>query len=164
MPNLFETLLIVEDDDGVRFVLEQTLKDLFSKIILASDGEVAKQIMLSEPCSLVISDINMPNLTGIEFVQHLRASGVHTPVMFMTGNQDRNILLSAVRLGVVDVVEKPFDSQTIKDKVERILEIEKRKEAIQLAQASGGDVSSDNSKLSKEKKMLGLLQVKNLKK
>ena len=93
----------------------------------------------------------MPGLPGDQFVRKLRASGDLTPVVFLTANATKELILTALRLGVSDVFEKPFDSDFLVNSLDRVLEIERRRLSI----ATNKSKENQNS----EKKMLGILQV-----
>lgn len=153
-------ILIIDDDVGIGEVILEIIRPYYPNSIFISDPEKAKECLLKENFSLIISDVFMPGLSGTELIKQLRANGNWTLVMFLTGNATKDTALAALRLGAVELLEKPFDEKELLQTIERVHEIEKRK--VQLIEENlrgsvfGGDVE-------KKKKMLGLLHIANQK-
>ena len=119
-------ILIVDDDDAVRDVLY----DLFSEEHLchaASSAEQALAFIREQPYDVVITDISMPGLSGVELLGHLRQSQPGTPVIVITGIGDRAHAEGLMRLGAFDYILKPFRLEAIEASVKRALEHGKRK-------------------------------------
>lgn len=111
-------ILIVEDDINMRKSLEMALGDYdeFEISSVKSAVEALKKIDSINP-DLIITDINMPGLDGIEFVKQL---GGKFDVIVMTGNATLNRAIESVRLGVKDFLTKPFDVTTLYEAIRRI--------------------------------------------
>ncbi|MFN7727752.1 MAG: response regulator [Bdellovibrio sp.] len=156
-----KSIVIVEDEVEIGSYLKDLLEPLYSEVVYFNSALEAQENLRSRTYSLVMSDIKMPGLPGHELVEFLRSIGRIEPVVFITGHATHEVLLTAVRLGVSDVIEKPFDEVTLLESIQRIFEIEKRRFELYEAQ-SGQDklASSDHQK----KKMIGLLQVVNSRK
>src|SRR3712207_719616 len=104
-------ILIVEDDINMRKSLEMALGD-YDEFVLTtckSATEALKKLDTFAP-QLIITDINMPGMDGLEFIKHL---GGKFDVIVMTGNATLNRAIESVRLGVKDFLTKPFDITTL---------------------------------------------------
>jgi len=102
------TLLIVEDEPEILELLAENLSLLNVKLLTATNGQEALSVMESNPdVTAIISDINMPVMSGIECLQKLRDRGIETPVIFLTAYTERQKLSNAIRLGAYDFLDKP---------------------------------------------------------
>jgi two-component system chemotaxis response regulator CheY len=115
-------VLIVDDSAAIRKILVRVLAqtDLPIKQVLeASDGSEALRIVEANDISLILSEINMPNLDGLELLAQLRASPKwkHLSVVMITTEGSQAKVLEAVQLGAKGYVRKPFTPEQIKEKV-----------------------------------------------
>jgi two-component system nitrogen regulation response regulator NtrX len=149
-------LLIIDDEQEIGKVLCEIFENMFEKVIFCDNATEALGVTKATELSAILSDLSMPGLPGDELVRKLRANGNLTPIMLLTGHASKEAILTALRLGVSDVFEKPFDNDFLIASVDRVLEIEKRKRNI-FSQLN----SKKPNELEKEFKMLGLLQVVN---
>jgi DNA-binding NtrC family response regulator len=114
-------ILIVDDDDAVRDVLY----DLFSDehlCHLAATAEQALAFIDEQPYDVVLTDISMPGLSGLELLGHLRQARPGTPVIVISGIGDRTHAEGLTRLGAYDFLLKPFRLEEIEASVKRALE------------------------------------------
>ena len=114
-------ILIVDDDDAVRDVLY----DLFSEEHLchaAGSAEQALAFIREQPYDVVLTDISMPGLSGVELLGQLRQSQPDTPVIVITGIDDRTHAEGLTRLGAFDYILKPFRLEAVEASVARALE------------------------------------------
>lgn len=146
-------ILLVDDEADLLEVIAERCVEHFDVVLTALNGIEALEVCKQEKVSIVLSDINMPGMKGDEFLRQLRAMGDMTPVVFLTGHGNKEIVLSALRLGGADVIDKPFRFEELIDTLNRVIEIEKRKD--QLHELKSVDDES------KKRKMIGLLQVAN---
>lgn len=104
---------IVDDDPAVRNSLRFLLKASgYEAATYASGPELLSQANeLRTGC--VLTDVRMPEMNGIELVRQLKALGVGHPVIVMTGHADVPLAVEAMRAGVVDFIEKPFDDEAL---------------------------------------------------
>jgi len=104
---------VVDDDaamrDSLQFLLEEAGLPL--KTYAAPDEILAAAGSLEPGC--ILTDVRMPQMTGLEMVRRLRAIGVRHPVIVMTGHADVPLAIEAMRLGVADFIEKPFDDELL---------------------------------------------------
>ncbi|MFL6283279.1 MAG: response regulator [Pyrinomonadaceae bacterium] len=114
-------ILIVDDDAAVRDVLY----DLFSDehlCHLAATAEQALAFIDEQPYDVVLTDISMPGLSGLELLGHLRQARPGTPVIVISGIGDRTHAEGLTRLGAFDFLLKPFRLEEIEASVARALE------------------------------------------
>jgi two-component system NtrC family response regulator len=107
-------IAIVEDDINMRKSLELALKDEYEVVAFRNAIEALKK--LDDSFDLVITDITMPRMDGIEFVKELNGK---YEVIMMTGNATLNKAIESIRLGVKDFITKPFEIETLIEAIER---------------------------------------------
>ena len=100
-------LLVVDDDDGVREALHLILDEDYS-VLDAADGRTALGMIRTQHVDLVVLDILMPEVDGIEILQELRAFEPHLPVVMMTAVKTVRTAVAAMKLGAADYITKPF--------------------------------------------------------
>jgi len=114
-------LLIVDDDDSLR----STLCDFFSEeganVFSASNGEEALQITLVENIDLILSDIKMPVMDGVELLKSINDSR-HVPLVWLMSGESNMKEAGAIELGAQGLLSKPFTLLTVLDKVTASLE------------------------------------------
>lgn len=116
------TLLIVDDSHEMRDFLSKVVFGLDDyKVETARDGLEALELIHSVNPGIVITDIAMPGMTGLEMVEAMRRDGIDTPVIVMTAEGSETQAIKAMRAGVLDYFVKPFDPVEMERTVERIL-------------------------------------------
>ena len=118
-------ILIVDDSSFSRNALKDSLRNLkFWKIMEAADAKIAQNMLMDDehikdPIHLVIADIHMPEISGIEFLKWVRAQERYKalPVIILTTYQEKNGILEAGKLGVSHYMIKPFDTATLKERM-----------------------------------------------
>jgi DNA-binding NtrC family response regulator len=114
-------ILIVDDDDAVRDVLY----DLFSEEHMCHVAATAEQALIyldEQSYDAVLTDISMPGLSGLELLGHLRQKQPDSPVIVITGINDRTHAEGLTRLGAFDYILKPFRLEAVEESVTRALE------------------------------------------
>lgn len=114
------TVLVVEDNDFVRMQIVSFLKSAGHKILEATEGNAALDIM-GDDVDLAIVDVRMEPMGGFEFISMLQADDYDIPVVLVTGDQNSTLLEKAGKLGVVSVLMKPVQKERLLSMVERIL-------------------------------------------
>lgn len=125
---MFDTktkILIIDDMLTMRKIVAKTLKEIgFTDITEAADGQLAWKAMCSSevPFGLIISDWNMPNLTGLELLKKVRTDVrfKKTPFMLVTAEAEQHQVAEALRSGVDQYVMKPFNTETLTTKLEMV--------------------------------------------
>lgn len=123
-------LLIAEDEPELLEILIELLSPLGFPIETAKNGNELYAKALRHDIAAILSDIKMPGLTGIEVLQILRDKDIHTPVVFLTGYGDKNIVVEALRLGAFDFLDKPFDFSELSKSIGEALEIGQKLKSI----------------------------------
>ena len=117
-----QTCLVVDDSGVVRKVARRILEDLGFTCDEAADGQIAYDKCSEKMPDIILLDWNMPNVSGIEFLERLRAmNGGDAPkVVFCTTENDINHITEAISKGANEYIMKPFDGDIIKSKFEQI--------------------------------------------
>lgn len=116
--------LVVDDSSTMRRIIINTLNKLgHQDIVEAANGREGIDRLTDGPVDLVITDWNMPEMNGIEFIRSLRASeGTRQlPVLMVTTNAAQDDIVEALRAGVNNYVVKPFTPDTIREKIDAVL-------------------------------------------
>ena len=116
-------VLVVDDFATMRRIIKGVLKQLgFSNIIEAEDGTVALNELKKEKIGLIVSDWNMPNMSGLELLKAVRGDGnlKGIPFIMVTAEGQRENVIEAVKSGVTNYVVKPFTSETFGEKLQKI--------------------------------------------
>jgi DNA-binding NtrC family response regulator len=109
VPNETPRLLIVDDDPGQRSLLESFLRGQGFDIVVAESGERALELLPTQKFSLMISDVRMPGLSGLETLQRARKDFPSLPVLLVTAYTDIREAVAAMRDGAVNYLAKPID-------------------------------------------------------
>jgi two-component system response regulator PilR (NtrC family) len=126
-------LLIVDDELGMRQFLTHLLQREGHKVRVAENGRVAMELLRQESAELILSDIRMPDMSGIELLRASRAFLPEVEVIMMTAFANVDTAREAFLLGAYDFVQKPFDNDLLKETVARALakvSLIKEKEAL----------------------------------
>lgn len=100
------TILLLEDDADLRLVYSELLAGENVRLLEAANGECALDILKREKVGLVIADVHMPHMGGLEFLRNLRGQGDETLVIFASGVLDRHVFNEGAKLGVFEYVDK----------------------------------------------------------
>lgn len=114
-------ILVVDDEELIRYLLKDSLEDLGAEVVIAEDGEEAVKIASSQTFHVLISDIKMPKMTGLELIAKLKESKIQIPTFLMTGFLDyRSFDLSQYQYEAI--VFKPFDTDELFDSIRLVLQ------------------------------------------
>ena len=135
-------IVIVEDDINMRKSLEIALGEYDDLKIKSYKSAVEALKKMGEDVDLIITDINMPQMDGLEFIKRLDGK---FDVIIMTGNATLNKAIESVRLGVKDFLTKPFDAQTLYEAIKRVEILRRKLPAASLKAAQNGSNSQADS-------------------
>lgn len=118
-------ILIVDDFSTMRRIIKNLLRDLgFTNTVEADDGTTALPILQGGTIDFLVTDWNMPGMTGIELLRAVRADEKlkSIPVLMVTAEAKRDQIIAAAQAGVNGYVVKPFTAVALKEKIEKIFE------------------------------------------
>lgn len=118
-------ILVVDDFATMRKVIRNLLKQSgYEDIVEAEDGVVALRVLKSQKIDLVISDWNMPNMTGLELLKAVRADADlgKVPFLMVTAEALQDNVVEAVKAGVSNYIVKPFTAEVLNEKIVKIIE------------------------------------------
>ncbi|XPV67425.1 MAG: response regulator transcription factor [Halarcobacter sp.] len=114
------TVLCVEDEDGIRKRLVNTLKYYFAEVYEASNGEDGYYMYYDKKPNLIISDIEMPEKNGIQMVEDIRKDDLSTIIIMLTAYSNEEYLLSLINLNINHYILKPLTSESLFDGITKV--------------------------------------------
>ena len=118
-------VLVADDSRVMRQIVIRTLRQAgydWWEISEAPDGRAAFDAVVADPPALVLSDWNMPEMTGMELLQSLRASGVDVPFAFVTSEGSPEMRAQAEAAGALFLIAKPFTADVFRETIDPYLE------------------------------------------
>jgi two-component system chemotaxis response regulator CheY len=118
-------ILVVDDFATMRKVIRNLLKQVgYENIVEAEDGVNALRVLKSQKIDLVVSDWNMPNMTGLDLLKAVRADEElkQTPFLMVTAEALQDNVIAAVKAGVSNYIVKPFTAEVLNEKISKILD------------------------------------------
>ena len=116
-------ILSVDDFSTMRRIIRTLLKQLgYRNVIEADDGTTALGMLREEPVDMIISDWNMPHMTGLELLKAVRADSrlQKIPFLMVTAEAEKANIIAAVQAGVNNYIVKPFTAELLQQKIEKI--------------------------------------------
>lgn len=113
-------ILVVDDESVIRDLCAKVLKGY--RIYHAGDGEEALQVIAREPVDVVLTDVMMPRMNGIDLLQTIKAQQPNMAVIIMTGYGDRETILSALKADADDFISKPINLLQLQTTIQKVLE------------------------------------------
>lgn len=115
-------VLIVDDSAAIRKILQRVLTQTevqLGQVHEAGDGVEALNVLKANPVNLILSDINMPNMDGLQLLSQIKAQDAYksVPVIMITTEGNQTKVMEAVQLGAAGYVRKPFTAEQIKEKL-----------------------------------------------
>ncbi len=133
------TILVVDDDITVQDTLERLLTSRGYAVKTAGTGEEALDILTGQPCELILTDLQMPGMDGLELLRQIKSSRPKVPVVMITAYAGTEVVIQALRGGVSDFLTKPYNAAELEMIVQREIE---RYQLISNEQAAGAAVAS----------------------
>ena len=118
------TVLIVDDFLTMRRIVRKILRDLqFENIIEAEDGTAAVEVLGAHKIDLIVSDWNMPKMTGLELLKHVRSQDTtkDLPFLMVTAEAQKENIVEAVKAKVSNYIVKPFTAATLEEILAKIV-------------------------------------------
>ncbi|MBI4574027.1 MAG: sigma-54-dependent Fis family transcriptional regulator [candidate division NC10 bacterium] len=146
-------ILVVDDQEGIRWLLSKLLEDAGYAVSTAADGQEALDAAAKQPPDLVLMDVRMPRLDGMTALERLRQNDPHLPVIMITAYGQVPDAVQAMKLGAADYLLKPFHNEKVLLAIRRVLErvalvAEIRGLRVQLESAAGlGEVMGTSQEI-----------------
>jgi two-component system response regulator PilR (NtrC family) len=151
-------ILVVDDESSMRQLLEIALGKEGYRVTVAESGHEAVALLNKGSFDLVISDIRMPDMTGVEVLRHVKEVSSETVVIMITAYASTETAVEALRLGAYDYITKPFKIEEVKNTIQHALEKNRLKqEVIHLKREFHGKHGLD-SMIGKSRKMIELFE------
>lgn len=115
-------ILLVDDEDAIRYSITKTLQRVGYQVHAAASGEEALEMMAQREYDVVLTDIRMPGLSGVELLSRIKERAPDVVVILLTGYASLETAIESLRLGAHDYLVKPSSSQDIRESVARGLE------------------------------------------
>lgn len=141
-----EKILIIDDDESIRKTITNYLKRQGYEVYSAADGSSGTEIARDEQVDLVISDIRMPGMSGMDVLEKVKAMDEHIQVILITAHDDMHSTVMAMQKGAYDYIEKPLEIERLKIAVKRALENKRLSEQLSSFMTTGiPDYSPENT-------------------
>ena len=122
-PNTKMSILVVDDFSTMRRIISNVLRQLgYENIVEAEDGTKALAILDTQQIDFVITDWNMPQMSGLDLLKAIRANKdkKNIPVLMVTAEAMQENIIAAAQAGVNNYIVKPFDAKTLSEKINKI--------------------------------------------
>jgi DNA-binding response OmpR family regulator len=121
--SILPSILVIEDDLDVKEAVVETLIEIGVPIVTAENGKEGLEKAINKNICAIITDINMPIMNGLEFLEAFRNNGYDTPVIMLSAYGDKSNTVRALRMGAFDFIDKPFDIYVLEEKAKLALEL-----------------------------------------
>lgn len=142
-------LLLVEDDDQLRAVLVRRLSHAFD-VVQCADGSAAAELLVNQTFDGVLSDINLPGMSGVELLRVVRTYDLDVPVVLMTGQPSIETAVAALELGALTYLQKPFSHEQLEAtllRAAKLARLARTKRDAALAGIGGSPLAGDRAGL-----------------
>ena len=140
------SILVVDDEAIFRSLISTTLSDVGYRVRVATDGVEAVEMLQRGPADLVLTDLLMPRMGGLELLRYVRGRAPAVPVIIVTGFATLDTALAAIREGVYDYITKPFQVEelrlTVANAIERIAYLRENERLLSELEELGARVSA----------------------
>lgn len=114
-------VLYVDDEEPLRVLVKSELGQHGYEVETAEDGDVALTMLEQKSYDLVLLDIRMPRMDGIEVLNRMKARSIRPRIIMLTGVDDLSIAVRSVKLGATDFLTKPYDLEQLLSSIKRVL-------------------------------------------
>lgn len=119
---MYERVLVIEDSADIRdFVIEYILRPKGFEVLVATDGLMGLELAIAKEPDLMITDQQMPGMTGLEVLQRLHERSMNIPSILITGEGSEDTAVKAFRLGIKDYIIKPIDAEELGYSIDKAL-------------------------------------------
>ena len=117
-----KSILLVDDEEGIRTVLGISLSDMGYRVTTAENGRAALRIFREESPAIVLTDIKMPEMDGIELLRRIKEHNPDTEIIMITGHGDMDLAIQSVKYEATDFVTKPINDEILEIALNRAQE------------------------------------------
>lgn len=114
-------ILIVDDQFGIRMLLQELFQREGYQTFQAADGKKALEIVTTHDPDIVLLDMKIPGMDGLEILKHIKANDPDCKVLVMTAYGELGMIQEAMDVGAIAYVAKPFDIMELRDQINRLL-------------------------------------------
>lgn len=114
-------ILIVDDQFGIRMLLQELFQREGYQTFQAADGKKALEIVTTHDPDIVLLDMKIPGMDGLEILKHIKANDPDCKVLVMTAYGELGMIQEAMDMGAIAYVAKPFDIKELRDQINRLL-------------------------------------------
>jgi adenylate cyclase len=125
-----QRILVVDDEEPIRNLITDTLQPEGHTVIVAGDGATALRLALEQLPDLILCDVQLPDIQGIDLARRIREFDADVPIVIVTGLADVDLAVSALKLGASDYITKPFNPRQLLGTVQTILVRASQKKAL----------------------------------
>lgn len=132
MDKVDRTILIIEDDEDLLTIVKDVLEGAgYKRVLTASTAKQGMELALQNPTlSAILCDLNLAEMDGTEIYAQLMSKGMDVPFVILTGEEDKRMILKALRLGITDYLNKPIARKDLLEVISRMVELGVRKTKI----------------------------------
>ena len=152
-------ILVIDDEQGMRDLLTRELASLGYYTESAADGVEALERVENQPFHIVLCDMSMPKLSGLEVLEQLKKKHPDVDVVMMTGYATISTAIDAMKKGAYDFIEKPFQLERIFGVIQNIQEKQKMKSVIQELREAKKKIEEMQGELIQSEKLAGIGQL-----
>lgn len=152
-------ILVIDDDPKINWILSESLSDKYN-FVSAGDGVEGLQMVTTERPDLILLDIKMPGMSGIEVLEKLNKMESRPEVIMVSGHGETQYVVDSVRLGAAEFINKPFDAQEVEIHITGVLERKQLKKQVSelkselAANKSYGNFIGDSAPMTKVKEII----------
>ena len=150
---MMKKVLVIEDDKSIADLLEIHLKDLNCEVTTIMDGSEGLKSATSNPFDLIVLDLMLPKVNGLEICKEVRRKDIYTPILMLTSKSEEMDKVLGLEVGADDYLTKPF---SIREFIARVKAILRRVEAIQKEIGSDADISVGDLSIEASKRKVSL--------
>lgn len=122
-----QRILAVDDEPSMRRLLEISLRQAGYQPVLAANGREALEILKKNGADLVVSDLHMPGMGGLQLLETMRSDGIEIPLIIITAQGEIKTAVEAMKLGASDYLLRPFDLETLEIAINRAFSVSRLK-------------------------------------
>ena len=147
-----EKILVIDDDDSIRETLQLYLTEIGYEVIIANNGDAGIKLIEQNKPDLILSDLKMSGLTGIDVLKKAKEIDTKNQVVLMTAFEDMQSTITAMQLGAYDYIEKPLELSRFNSVIKRALESRRLSDRLVTA------ISEEDSDINYENSLIGKTQ------